>query len=103
MSDVSFLSSYGPDAVLKVHATPGAKRESVGGVHDGALRVCVTAPADKGRANEAIIKAIAKSLCLKPRQIELTSGLTSRRKAFRIVDAPSDLSERLSQLLNPKP
>lgn len=85
-------------AALRVHATPGAKRVAVGGQHDGALRVSVTAPADQGRANQAIIKALAKALGIKPRQIELVSGNIHRRKVFRISQPPSELSARVEQL-----
>ena len=55
---------------IAVHATTGARRIHVGGSHDGALRVSVTAPADKGRANRAIAKALAAALDLKPAQID---------------------------------
>lgn len=92
------LNITGDSAYLRVHATPGAKRQLVGGLHDCALRVSVTAPADQGKANQAIIAALAKSLQIKPRQIELASGSTHRRKIFRIFQPPAELSARVEQL-----
>lgn len=84
---------------LTVHATPGAKRCSVGGSHDGALRVAVNLPAEKGRANEAIAKLLAQSLGLKPAQVELLRGQTSRRKVFVIHDPPDDMQQRIEDLM----
>lgn len=83
---------------FEVHATPGARRNEVGGTHDGALRVWVTAPADKGRANQAIAKALAKALGLRAAQLELIRGQTTRRKLFAIHDAPNEIEQRLDEL-----
>ncbi len=79
---------------IRIHATAGARRNHVGGSHDGVLRVSVTAPADKGRANQAIRKSLALAFNLSPSQIELISGATSRRKLFLVSD-PSPDFERL--------
>lgn len=64
------------------------------------LRVAVTAPADKGRANKAIAKALADALQLKASQIELISGQTNRRKVFAISEAPADLMARIERLMH---
>ncbi|MGB7342789.1 MAG: DUF167 domain-containing protein [Pirellulaceae bacterium] len=83
---------------LCVHATPGAKRTCVGGQHDNALRVSVSVPADQGKANKAIIKALADALGLRRGQIELSSGMTNRRKVFLIDDASDELPQRVAIL-----
>ena len=82
---------------LRVHATPGARRNLVGGCHDDALKISVTAVADKGKANKAIVKLIAKTFGLRQNQIELLSGTTSRRKLLAISDSPAGLAEALRQ------
>ncbi|OYP37910.1 DUF167 domain-containing protein [Rhodopirellula sp. MGV] len=79
---------------LEVHAKPGAAKNQVGGVHDGRLRVSVTAPADKGKANAAIRKLLGKALSIAPSSIELVSGATSRQKRFQI-DVDGEAAERL--------
>ncbi len=84
---------------VSVHATPGGRRNHVGGCHDGALRVSVTAPADKGRANKAIAKSLGDALGVKASQIELISGQTSRRKVFEIDSASTGLAEKLRELM----
>ncbi len=95
---MSIITRSGSDFRLSVHATPGARQEKIGGEHDGALKVSVTAVADKGRANDAIVVCLAKALELKPWQVSLASGATNRRKTFVITDADDDLVERVAKL-----
>jgi uncharacterized protein len=68
--------------ILCVRAQPGAKRDVIVGEHGGMLKVAVSAPPDKGRANEAIIEVLAAALGIKRGQIELVSGRASRQKQF---------------------
>jgi uncharacterized protein (TIGR00251 family) len=75
--------------VLAVRASPGARRNEIRGEHDGALKVAVAQPPEKGKANQAIMELLAKRLRLRRSQIELLSGETSSQKRFLIrgVDA----------------
>ena len=54
-------------SILPVVAQPGARRNAVLGERAGALRVAVTAPPDKGKANAAILALLAEVLGCKPR------------------------------------
>tara|TARA_R110002049_G_scaffold27321_2_gene94251 strand:+ start:467235 stop:467528 length:294 start_codon:yes stop_codon:yes gene_type:complete len=83
---------------LSVHATAAARRDHVGGCHDQALRVSVTAAPDKGKANRAIRKALARALGIKQSQMQLVAGETHRRKQFMITDAPAELLSRVAEL-----
>ena len=85
---------------LVVHATPGARRNRIGGSHDGALRVSVNAPADRGRANKAIRDQVAQALGLPAGQVELIRGQTSRRKVFVLHDPPREIEQRVNQLMS---
>ncbi|MDE0865499.1 MAG: DUF167 domain-containing protein [Rubripirellula sp.] len=84
---------------ISVHATPGVRRTHVGGTHDGALRIRVTAAADKGRANKVIIEALADALGIRKSQIALISGETNRRKLFEVGIASNKLDPVLHRLL----
>lgn len=53
-------------------------------MHDGRLKVAVTAPPVDGSANETVIELFAKELGIAKRQLEITAGHTSRRKTIRI-------------------
>jgi uncharacterized protein (TIGR00251 family) len=92
------IVSDGDGSILPVVAQPGARRNAVLGVRAGALRVAVTAPPEKGKANAAIQALLAESLGCKPSQVALASGATSRQKRFRIggID-PDGLRRRLAE------
>ena len=86
--------------ILPVKAQPGARRNGVTGVHDGALKVAVSQAPEKGKATAAIVNVLADSLGIKKNQIELLSGQTSTHKKFLIrgIDL-EELTKRISELL----
>lgn len=94
------LEVHSRGVVLPVRAQPGARREGLAGVHDGALKVSVTAAAEKGRANQALVEVLAAALGLKKSQIELISGETARRKLFLVCGLNLDeLARRIQSVL----
>lgn len=66
--------------VVTVRVQPGARREGVAGLHGATLKVTVTAPPEKGKANQAVLDLLARALGVKRRQLELISGAASRSK-----------------------
>ncbi len=50
-----------------------------------ALKVKVTAAPDRGRANDALIRLLAKEWGLAPRHLSLVSGATSRHKIVHVT------------------
>lgn len=86
--------------VFAVRAQPGARRNAILGVHAAALKVAVTAAADKGKANEAILALLAAELQLPRSRFAIVSGETSRQKklAVRDIDA-GELARRLAAVL----
>lgn len=71
--------------LLKVRAAPGASRERVVGVHGDALKVAVAAPPERGKANEAIARVLARAFGVRPAAVTIHSGETSREKWFFIA------------------
>jgi uncharacterized protein YggU (UPF0235/DUF167 family) len=73
---------------IAVRVRPGAGRTQVGGRYDGphgpALVVAVSAPAVDGRATEAVRRALAEALAVRPRDVVLKLGATSRDKVFTV-------------------
>ena len=94
------LSVRGEGVLLQLSAMPNAKRTEVDGLHDGALRVRLAAPPIDGRANEALVAWLAKSLGVPKRDVEVLRGESSRRKQVAIAVshdvAVAWLSARLS-------
>ena len=64
---------------------PRASRAKVGPLHDGRLKVAVTAPPVDGEANAAVIEALAKALGVARSAVEVIAGASSRRKTVRVA------------------
>jgi len=88
---------------VAVRVRPGASRTRVGGSYgtgaDVRLVVAVTARAVEGAATAAVLAAVADSLGVRPRQVTLVLGSTSRDKLVEISDPPADVDARLAALL----
>lgn len=80
------ISSHPDGVILPVRAQPGASKNALRGEQNGMLKVSVTQIAEKGKANQAIIDVLAKSLDLRRSQIELISGELQPQKRFLIRD-----------------
>lgn len=72
-----------PGQIFAIKATPKASRDRIV-IEDNTIRVYVTAPADKGKANDAIRKLLAKALHVPKSRLTLVRGETSRNKQFRL-------------------
>lgn len=70
--------------LLPVKVVPGASRTKYMGEWQGRARFAVAAPPEKGKANEALVKALAKLLCLDRRRVSVVVGATSPLKTVRI-------------------
>ena len=89
-------------ARVEVRVRPGASRTRVGGRFgeglEARLVVAVSARAVDGAATEAVLRAVAEALSLRPWQVTLVRGRTSRDKTLEIADPPPDLADRLDAL-----
>ncbi len=70
--------------VFPVYVVPRAAKNEIVGVEGETLKVRVTAPPVKGRANEALLKLLAKTLGLAKYQVEIIAGHRARRKMVRV-------------------
>jgi uncharacterized protein (TIGR00251 family) len=78
------VEAHNEGCIVLVRAQPGARRNCVTGICNRQLKVAVTAPPDKGKANDALVEVIAEALNVKRSQVELISGRGSRVKKFLI-------------------
>jgi uncharacterized protein (TIGR00251 family) len=79
------LRDDGDGVVVGVKVVPGASRDRIVGVLGGAVKITTAAAAEKGKANDAVARTLAKALGLRRRDIELIAGQTSPRKTFRVA------------------
>ncbi|MBA3462842.1 MAG: DUF167 domain-containing protein [Deltaproteobacteria bacterium] len=75
---------------------PRASRAKVGPIHDGRLKVAVTAPPVDGEANAAVIETLAKALGVAKSAVEVIAGTTSRRKTVRVSGVAASAVEALA-------
>lgn len=74
-----------PDGVeIPVKVVPGASRDRIVGVLGDALKVQVAAPPEKGKANKAVLKLLARHLGVAPKQIAVVRGQTTPHKLVLI-------------------
>lgn len=75
---------------LLVKVIPRSKKTGFAGqMSDGTLKIRLKALPEKGRANEELIKFLAKSLHISKTDVEMISGLTHTKKLLRIPDSTS--------------
>lgn len=75
--------------ILEIKVVPKSSRNDILGWKDGLLRVCVTAPPDKGKANKSVVVLLAKILNMPKNNIHILRGKTSHRKVIELVGVDS--------------
>lgn len=87
-------------ALLKIKVSPKASRNALLGWHADTLKIAVTAAPDKGKANAAVIKLLARELGIPARDIEIQSGQSNAHKAIGIDNLDDrELLARIHRLL----
>ena len=84
MPNVSMLKVHKEGILLEVYAQPGGRCSEIMGMHDGRLKIRIHAPPVDGKANEELIKFLAKKLGLGIKAIRLHRGDSSRQKSILI-------------------
>lgn len=81
--------------LLQLRVSPGASRSRISGWHAQALKCSVTAVAENGKANQAVIKLLAKALGLPSSGLRIVRGHSHRDKLLRVAMAADELAHRL--------
>jgi len=71
-------------ASLRLKVTPSASRDAVVGWQGDVLRVHVRAPAQRGKANDALLRLLAAALGVERRRLRIVRGETSRQKVVSV-------------------
>ena len=87
--------------MVTVHVHPGARREAVRGWRaDGALRLDVAAPPERGRANDAVTALLAGVLGVPRGRVAVVRGHGSRTKVVEVTGLGDDeLRRRIAAAL----
>lgn len=88
--------------MVSIRVTPRAARERIGEVvaeADGGrmIKLSVTAAPERGKANAAAIRLLAKAWRVPKSSLSVVSGATERRKTIHVAGEPQDLIRRLTE------
>jgi uncharacterized protein (TIGR00251 family) len=89
------IAAHPQGTLAELWVVPGASKAEVVGVHGGAIRLRVTAPAEGGKANRAVQELLAD--VTGAHGVELVSGAASRRKRVVLIGvSPDEARSRLA-------
>ena len=90
-----------PDGIaLAIKVVPGSSRQRVVGEYGDGLKITVTAAAERGAANEAVIAVLADSLQIAAANVRIVRGHQSPRKEVLIVGLSAEEIERRLSSIN---
>ncbi len=90
--------------IVSIRATPNARHDRIDGRYETAdgsvsLRIRVTAQAEKGRANKAVLSALAAALGQGKSTVNVIAGHKERNKKVAIDGNFDELAARIDELL----
>ncbi|MDX2307347.1 MAG: DUF167 family protein [Hyphomicrobium sp.] len=90
--------------VVSVRLTPKGGRDALEGLETLAngrvvLKARVKAPPADNEANAALVKLLARSVTVPPRDVSIVAGASARIKRLKIVGDASTLAARLTQIV----
>jgi uncharacterized protein (TIGR00251 family) len=84
----------GPQTRLALRVSPGARSSAIVGRLGDRWKVRVSAPAESGRANEALLRLLAQVLAVPRRQLRLVAGQGARDKLVEVAGVDAEESGR---------
>jgi uncharacterized protein len=90
-------SADGGATLVPVKVVPNASRSRLAGPHGDGVRIQVTAPPERGRANDAVCEVLAEALGVPARDVTVVRGHTGPAKTLRVEGLlPDEVARRLA-------
>ena len=90
MSELNIREADG-NLIFTAKVVPGCSPpDKISGVLDGMLKIKVTSAPEKGKANQGLIKFLARVLGVKKNTIQIISGQTSHVKQIHVSGVSKD-------------
>ena len=70
---------------IEVQIQPRSSKDQIIGLHDGRIKIKISAPPVDGRANESLIEFMAKVLGVSKSKVEIVKGHTSKFKTLKVL------------------
>lgn len=84
------LEDHDEGIVIPLRITPGSSRDRILGEHAGALKVAVSAPPEKGKANKSVCSFLAGKLEIAKTRLSVIAGESSRDKKLLVRGVTAD-------------
>jgi hypothetical protein len=91
------------EILLKVYLQPKSSRNEIVGPYRDGIKVRVTAAPVEGKANEALLRFLAKQFGVTPSSIEIVRGHRSREKIIRVAASLDRELKRRLHISNSNP
>lgn len=92
------ITNYQGHPCLAIKVTPNAPKSQIVAIATDGIKVKVSAPPDKGRANEELSRFLADALGLRKNELTIVQGETSRHKLIAFACSTDELRAKLAQL-----
>jgi TIGR00251 family protein len=92
------VTCIGNDLRLVIFLQPKAAQDKIVGLHNGELKVCITAPPIEGQANAHLLKFLSKLFKVPKSTIVLEKGELSRHKQV-LIPSPKAMPKEIESLL----
>jgi uncharacterized protein (TIGR00251 family) len=99
MADPAFLRRTASGVLIDLRVQPRARRTVLACNEAGVLKAAVTAPAEEGKANAAVIELMAREWRLAKSAIEVVRGATARQKVLAIAGQPDSVAASIAAWL----
>lgn len=96
-ADPAFLRRIDRGVTVALRAQPRARRTAVECSAQGTLKVAVTAPAEDGKANTAVIALLAMEWHLPRSSFDVARGAAARDKVLSISGEPAALAGLIAE------
>jgi uncharacterized protein len=94
-----FMQKTARGTTIEIVVQPKASKNELAGVHEGSLKVRLTAPPVEGKANKECLRFLAKVFDVPKSHLEILKGQKSRRKTLLVRDvAPEFLQKILKEI-----
>ena len=99
-SKYPFLTAHSEGVLIRVRLQPRSSRNQVEGVHEGSLKIRLTAPPVEGEANRSLIEFLSDITGLRKSAFSISSGHKSREKSVLATGAAiGDMEKVFSEIL----
>lgn len=93
---MSFSSSSSPVRTrLVIKVIPNAKKNTIEYIDETHLKIRINVSPERGKANNKVIKLLAKELKISKKDIRIVSGEFNRHKILEIANVSGSIKDRL--------